>query len=78
MYTNRAAGYITLALEEEDFQKIDWQAFLEELKEKIVASDREYNGKLRVWHIVDCPYNEAILNELYDKYFKTKEQEQLF
>jgi hypothetical protein len=74
MITDRRAGYITVILEEEDFQKIDWRSFLEDLKTMIPQCDREYDGVLKVWTIVDCPYNEQVLNELYAKYFRTKEQ----
>jgi hypothetical protein len=75
MIINRTPGLITISLEDSDFKYYEWRAFLDEIKQ---IKGWEYDGDLKLWTIPDNPENTEKMNELYDKYFKDKNQIGLF
>jgi hypothetical protein len=75
MIVDRTPGLITISLEDTDFKRYDWRAFLDDIKQ---IKDWEYDGDLKLWTIPDTPANTEKMNELYDKYFKDKNQMEMF
>lgn len=75
MIVEEKAGYIILALEPLDW-KLNAKGFLKELKESIPLDDREYDSELQQWYIQKRW--QYILRDLRDKYFKDKNQTDMF
>lgn len=81
MIIDRSSDYITVALENGDFRmkdangKLIWEDIVAKIKE---IPGAEYNGELKLWLVLDTPTNVAVINEIYDEYFKDKNQMELF
>ena len=75
MIIDRTPGLITISLEDADFKRYKWRAFLDDIKQ---IKGWEYDGDLKLWTIPDNAENIEKMNGLYDKYFKDKNQRELF
>ena len=88
MKIEKQAGYICINFDQKDVEHypVEIDDFCKDITRNIVKCDRSFSRKKNEEHkvigitiyVIDAPFNESTINELYKKYFTDERQGDLF